>query len=470
MSGTTQVDLSTEQRAWANAFIRLMGGTTFGKPGNKRSRRTGGPLQGRLQTERQRINAPTLGRDELSGKDEDVTRKTTFGRSTDKGFRTKVMDVVDQFLQEVDDLIAGGPGPEINQHVEDLRLKLQQQRASYNEALKKKDTPKKTDQRGRKVQAIDDRLKALDRFEIDLLISAQERQIILSNLNDRERAQALLDNPEIRRKVIESRPQPNELAKLFTSTTSNKQDELLKDILDIHGKDQGYLMEVAREATVIVTANEDRNAYMRGNSAGSKLLRDICLSCESTQELTQMVGTDATDWAKSVGLIEVESDKMDGMEPRARQDAIEVSAQAIRDLVTGTLNKIYQMEVAPEIKATAKIAADQFIRKFPDATQKELSAIISGHVFLRIVSPAIINAAGALAPRINELAKKKKEKTSEYKLLIQQQRALTLAAKVMQNIGNGTKPGDKEPAMRVFDDLIDQVLGDMQNYCLSIIA
>lgn len=472
MSGTQLPALSKEQRAWANAFLQLLGGTkmTQEPPKNRSRGKQPTPQTSELQGGLTNLETQVSGqfeqaRRELSGEGENTRRKTTFGQSTDKGYREKVVDEVDRFIEEVDELIAQGEGGNLQSKAVYLRAQLNRQLTHYEEAKKKKSSKEKTRQRDQKIEAIQKRLDALDKFVTEGESVAQERLTQLYLLEPEARAKLLKENPDIRKAVVSGKPHADELALMLNQTSGDGQDAFVKDIIEIHSDDPDYLRQVCNQVLQLDTSNQQQNAFLRGNSGVTKLMTAFCKSQPDTQNLLSGIEEKARTWGRSAGRIEADDYKF--REGENRDTIKNQSVEKIRAFLSSLLQDLKATPIPPEIKATSKMIAGEYKAKFPNASDDDVAKIIGGHIFLRVVSPKFAEIAGKMGTELVALEKKRKKNSPEYQQLEDTQRAILLAAKVLQSSSNNTPPDTKEPFMRIFTQVVNGLFASAKDYCLS---
>src|SRR5487761_2340832 len=254
MSTTTTPVLTDKQRAWANAFLRAMGGSGSVEAKSAPPPQTTPPVKGTGKTTTTTAPKSELGtkldaldqevgkelragRDQLAGKGEiDISRKKLIGRSLDKGFKTGVVSEVDQLLEAVDRQLASG-GRVDERALGQLRAKLVTEQKDYRDGIQGEKNRAKREQRQKKVDAIQTRIDGLDK-----LVSASGRQDkaredAVTQMSVEDRAKMLGANPEMLNAVIAAKPAPKELAEVLALLDSATQDKAVKALMDAHGGD-----------------------------------------------------------------------------------------------------------------------------------------------------------------------------------------------------------------------------------------
>jgi hypothetical protein len=461
-TNVTQPVLTDKQRAWANAFLRAMGGrgtvtaTDAPPPPRGRSRNAPPPppeLRGELGTldgtTDQGTDRLRRQRDLLGGEGEDIRRKKLIGKSTDKGYSRRVSDPVDRVLALVDDMIARGGAIDERTlpQLTDLRDQLRTSRTHYSDGLEGEKDRKKREQRQKKIDAITTRLGALDTLIAEGERAQNLREVAVVQLKPAERAKMLAANPEMRKAVVAGKPAPDELADLLTATAANDMDALVKEIVDAHGSDAAY-MEQLCERVVALDLGGDRETggqttFMRGNSAATKITKAYAMTGETGEYLGEMQ-TNTKVWLGSVGTgqpIEIDPVRTDS------EETIRQSQARLAHYVRALLNSIVGKPVPRAIATTAGMIAAG-ARK-TGMNKDQIAVMVGGHVFLRVVIPALVTMPGLTA---------------------EQQRAMVLATKLLQNVSNGITDGGKEGFMADFADIIEEEMPSLHAWFLEIAA
>ena len=307
----TKPVLTEKQIAWANAFLRAMGGkgnveaTIAPKPVVTKGSKTPPPedLKGDLGTlETTAKQGLQEARDQLVGKDEDVSRKKFIGKSIDKGYTDRVTTEVNKIIDAVDKLISSGKEMDdnIRETLLTLHSKLEEGQAHYRDAItgNKKDV-KLDKQRQDKVDAIGERMEAITRLMSESTRTQFKREDEVTKLNPKERAKMLKANPEMLKAVISAKPAPAELADVL-SEMGDSADGMIKQIIAAHGTDTAY-MELLCDKTVgndLKGASAGGNiegTFFRGNSTATKLTKAYAMTGE-TPAFLKGIDTDAKEW------------------------------------------------------------------------------------------------------------------------------------------------------------------------------
>jgi hypothetical protein len=458
--------LTEKQRAWANAFLKVLGGqgevkATTATPPSPRSKVKPPPeLSGGLDTLDQKVDQPLREqRDKLAGVGEDIRRKKTIGYSSDRGFKKNVAEEVDKILKAVDLVLSrGGEVSEKNlPALNGLREKLVIQEQGY---LKKQEGGKEdklNEQRNVKAEAITERLKALDALILQSKNSQNVRMQKLTELDQTEldklpddrpetlkaavtaKQVKLLDaNPQLRKAVVGGKLAPDVLADLLS--VSKNLDGLVADIVAAHAGDAAY-MELLCER---VLGNELKNGekggatFMRGNSAASKLTKAYAMTGD-TQGFMEELAKGAQVGLTPSKKIEIDPNKEKDKEKR------ESGVKSLLGYVKALLNSVVGKEVPGPIATTSSmIAAGARKTGMGDA---DVAIMIGGHVFLRLINPMLTTMSG---------------------LDGDQKRSMILATKVLQNASNGITTSEKEPFMNAFADYINDELPTLHQWFLDI--
>jgi hypothetical protein len=443
---TTLPVLTEKQRAWANAFLRVLGGkgevkvTTATPPSPRSSSKTLPPKDG-FETLDEKVNQPLLEqRDKLAGVGEDIRRKKTIGYSKDKGFKKNVADEVDKILKAVDQVLArGGVVNEQNlPALNGLREKLVIQEEAYRRKQEGGKKDKLNEQRNVKADAIAERLKALDEL-ISASGKTQNRRVEkLAELDATERAKLLDANPELRKAVVAGKPAPDDLADLLSASKDG--DGLVAEIMAAHAGDTAY-MEALCERVLgneLQAGVKGGNTFMRGNSAASKLTKAYALSGDS-QDFMKDLADGAQVWLKPSKKIEIDPNKES--DKGKRDNAV----QSLMGYVQALLNSVVGKDVPGPIATTASMIAAGARKTGMGDT--DVAIMVGGHVFLRLINPMLVSMSGLDA---------------------NQRRSMILATKLLQNASNGITTSEKEPFMNAFADYINDELPTLHQWFLDI--
>lgn len=454
--------LTDKQRAWANAFLRAMGGqgtvtstAPVESPRRGRDRNQPPPtpeLRGDLGTLDTNTDQGTgrlqEQRDRLGGQDEDIRRKKLIGKSTDKGYTKRVSDPVDRVLGIVDGLIArGGTIDETTlPELTDLREQLVDSRTHYRDEIEGEKSKSKREQRQKKVDAINDRLDALDTLIAEGLRAQRLREAAVAQLSPTERAKMLADNPEMRKAVVAAKPDPNELADLLSATPSNDMDDLVREIVAAHGSDATYMERLCERVVGNDKETEQKGGqktFMRGNSAATKLTKAYAMT-GGTEAYLGELRTSTGVWLNGVNEgqpLEIDQDKTQD------QGTIDRSQDALIQYVRALLGSIIGGPVPSPVATTAGIIASAARKSGMD--ERDVAIMVGGHIFLRVIIPALVTMPG---------------------LSTEQRRAMVLATKLLQNISNGVANGSKESFMEAFASAVKEEMPALHNWFLEIAA
>ena len=441
--------LTDKQRAWANAFLRVLGGqgevkATAPTPQSPRSRGVTPPpeLKDGLDTLDREVNQPLREqRDKLAGVGEDIRRKKLVGYSADKGYKKDVSGEVDKILIAVDTALARGGA--VNDTtvplLAGLREKLAQAQKDYTEGMVGERDVKKRDQRGVKADAIAKRLDALDKLITASNLAQTERMNKIAELEPDEQAQMLAANPELMRAIVAAKPAPDKIADILSAMKDG--DALVEQLVAAHGGDAAYMDALCERVLgneLPKKATKDGNTFMRGNTAASKLTKAYAMSGE-TQGFMGELAENSQVWLKPSRKIEIDPNK----EPsKGKRDT---AVGELIGYVRALLNAVVGKEVPRPIATTASmIAAGARKTGMGDG---DVAIMVGGHVFLRLINPMLVSMPG---------------------LDSNQRRSMILATKVLQNASNGVTTSVKEPFMDAFADYIDGELPTLHQWFLDI--
>lgn len=319
MSETKTPVLTDKQRAWANAFLRAMGGSgsvdaKSAPPPRKVTGKTTTPPQSELgkkleEVDQQVSQEVRSGRDQLAGKGEiDISRKKLIGRSGDKGFKTGVVGEVDKLMEEVDRALSSG-GRVDERALGQLRAKLVTEQKDYRDGIEGEKNRAKREQRQKKVDAIQTRIDGLDK-----LVSASGRQDkaredAVTEMSVEDRAKMLGANPEMLNAVIAAKPAAKELGEMLALLDATLQDKAVKALMDAHGGDTGY-MELICETVVggELAKAKDQGTFLRSNSMATKIMTAYSKGPES-KTFIKGVADNTMVWLKPSRPIEIDPEK-----------------------------------------------------------------------------------------------------------------------------------------------------------------
>ncbi|MDE2007214.1 MAG: hypothetical protein KGI51_11650 [Rhodospirillales bacterium] len=450
MSETKTPVLTDKQRAWANAFLRAMGGTgevtakTAPQPVKGGTRTPPKPeLGGKLGEKEQAVGEGVLqAREKLVGKGEDVSRKTLFGRSGDKGFKTGVVAEVDKLMEAVDRQLARGgrvsqdsvPG------LEQLRKKLVEEQGKYREGIQGEKDKAKREQRQKKVEAIQARLDGLAKLIEASREQDSAREQVVKDMTLEERAKALETNPEMMQAIVQAKPPPHAIADILLamSVTGSAIDQMIRTLVDTHGGDAAYLETICERVVGNVAAETKQvGTFLRTNSAATKLTK-VYAETGKGKELLEDLANYTKVWLTPSRKIEIDPTKEN--DPEARKEALTSLVNYLRAL----FRKLIGSTVAREIATTASMIAAGARKVGADP-----AVMVGGHVFLRVINPMLVALPGLDA---------------------KQRRAMVLATKALQNASNGLVVAEdgKEPFMRDFAEVIEEHLDDLHAWFLDI--
>lgn len=444
--------LTDKQRAWANAFLRVLGGqgevrATAPTPPSPRSRGVTPPpeLKDGLDTLDREVNQPLREqRDKLAGVGEDIRRKKLVGYSADKGYKKDVSGEVDKILGAVDTALARGGA--VNDTtvplLAGLREKLAQAQKDYTEGMVGEKDVKKREQRGVKADAIAKRLDALDNLITASNQAQTERMRKVAELEPGEQAQMLAAHPELMRAVVAAKPAPDKIADILSAMgTSDGADKLVEQLVAAHSGDAAYMEALCERVLgneLTQKKTKDGNTFMRGNTAASKLTKAYAMAGE-TQGLMGELAEGAQVWLTPSRKIEIDPNK----EPdKGKRDT---AAGQLIGYVKALLNAVVGKEVPRPIATTASMIAAG-ARK-TGMGDEDVAIMVGGHVFLRLINPMLVSMPGLDA---------------------NQRRSMILATKVLQNASNGVTTSVKEPFMDAFADYIDGELPTLHQWFLDI--
>lgn len=449
MSETKPV-LTEKQRAWANAFLKAMGGVgsvdvTLAPPPEKvkpvKGQTVAPPkpeLGGKLgKLDEELTEDLRSARDQLAGKGEiDISRKKLIGRSGDKGFKTGVVAEVDKLMEEVDRALSKG-GPVDERALGLLREKLATEQKKYRDGIEGEKDRGKREQRQKKVTAIQTRIDGLDKLIEASRQQGTAREDAVMQMSPVERARMLDANPGMLNAVIGAKPPAKEVAEVLGLLDPASQNDAVKALMEAHGRDAGYMDLICETALggQLTTAKAD--TFLRQDNIATKIMTAYSKGPES-QRFLKDITENTKEWLKPSRRIEIDPTKGadEDLQKRSEADLVHYMKALFRSLIG--------QEVPRPIAVTSSMIAEG-ARK----TGADPAIMVGGHVFLRVINPMLVAMPG---------------------LDTNQRRAMVLATKLLQNASNGVTDYKKEPFMARFAETIEEELPDLQRWFLQVAA
>ncbi|MGC8477256.1 MAG: hypothetical protein ACP5NP_12950 [Acetobacteraceae bacterium] len=448
MSETKPV-LTEKQRAWANAFLKAMGGVGSVDvklaPPPEKVNPVKGPtvappkpeLGGKLgKLDEELTEDLRSARDQLAGKGEiDISRKKVLGRSSDKGFKTGVVAAVDKLMEEVDRALSKG-GPVDERALGLLREKLVTEQKKYQDGTEGEKNRALREQRQRKVTAIQTRIDGLDRLVKASRQQGEAREDAVTQMNPEERAKMLQANPGMLNAVIAAKPPAKELGEMLALLDGSVQNEAVKALMDAHGNDAGY-MELICETVVggELAKAKDQGTFLRSDNIASKVTTAYSKGAQS-QSFLKSVAENTKEWLRPSRRIEIDPTK------GADEDLQKRSVAELVHYMRALLRSLIGTEVPRPIAVTSSMIAEGARKNGVDP-----AIMVGGHVFLRVINPMLVSMPGLDA---------------------NQRRAMVLATKLLQNASNGITRGGKEEFMELVAEAIEEEIPDLHRWFLQI--
>ena len=346
---------------------------------------------------------------QLLGTDENIKREKKIGISLDLGYRKDVKKPVDEFLKKTGKLFAEGSTGELKaEHLKDV-FKLRDTLVEAGEGYEERgDDQSSSDQmrsqRGRKANAITERVDALDD---------------LAGLTPKGLAQWLIPTEA---------PEDERFGKMAVKDTEELTERAVGLLIENEGKLNAMLgdmvgRQIANE-TQGKNVQEAKKNLMRSNTALSKAIQQVLRQhkesrefCEAYQEnIVGLFGEDAN---------ELDPFKIKGDE-QAKQSAASDAADRLADIVVGVLKQTMGKGLPGPIEEAARAVAEQ-ARKAGFDDDRDVAIAVGGVVMLRVLVPQIT----ALVPKLGANGK----------------RTVIIVSKAVQDVANGTLDKAKEPYM-----------------------
>ena len=422
MSGSkTALKLTEKQRLWANAFLAYMGETSeikkeeLAKPGRFSKAPVHEKFEGGLETLDTTIDSQAQSflereRSGISGTGEDISRG---GSSKDRGYRSNVSEPVDDMLQSADRLIKEGKfGSEVDELIESLR----EEYKHYHGNLKGEKDQAKIEQRQRKMDAIQKRIQALKNLQVNLSGLQDEREIAIGLMeSDKERAAAVVKNPELLKGIIAKKPSAKNLAELLaaSSLVADDANQIADLIFQAVGKDSKFLNDFAAEMIKAGGKDEKLTTFFREHS----LVVAVA---------TRAVAGDK-DGAAFLGSVDEKRDTMLSNLATPKNDDDKAAYAKNDKLFQGFVISLLNDSCTDDLPAVLKTVLLQFADAARQIGHDDPASQVRVQLFLRVINPALIR-------KVKTVGKKQVQITR------QESDANILVSKTIQNIANESMP------------------------------
>jgi hypothetical protein len=234
---------------------------------------------------------------------------------------------------------------------------------------------------------------------------------------------------------------------VLTSIPSTETDMIVQSIVNIYASVDGLLIpliksfikeevRMAQKAETLFRVNSFATKMMKffSDIVGDQFLRDTLAG--PINDIMQL----------PANALEVDPEKL------KPDDDVEANGAALLDTCRAVLAAIYESRAAmpPVFSEVCECLWIEVSQKFPDASH----TAVAGFLFLRFFCPSIV------APESHGLSTKKN-------ISRETRRALTLVAKVLQQLANGVEFGKKEEFMAPFNDFVMSELSTVRLYLES---
>lgn len=423
----------------------------------------------------------------LEAEDEDVSAKRIIGRSVDKGFKDAVEKPVAKILPKIRTLMEQGKKidkvtlPELEGVKNGLNTALQLYTQKRNETDQRKN-PKDWEQRDKKVKAIQERLTGLnglidkannmaDKIEQKMLAGKDQSiddlkksggidqmKMLTKNLHggvfantgdtnaDEATKKSSIESAQQASKYILScdKFQRDELLKsgldpkglslvLLKMGDSNSQEVLADAIFDALGDDPDKMEAVLNsgaEASFALVGSGDKP--LRGNSVISKLQVKYAMS-QGGDQLCEEGNKEFLNGVKNQDL-EIKPDIEKNPQKLANNIATHIA------VFRKGLTTLLKQAPPPAMARVASTIYASAIQKYGD--QAGALEYVGGFVVLRVLAPKMVSA--------------------DFGTDVKGKKAAIIQSKILQNLANNKH--FKEPEMKPFDKLIDELAPKMQEY------
>lgn len=443
----------------------------------------------------------------LEAQDEDVSAKRGLGgkfKSKDAGFKKAVVQPVAAILPKIRNLMEQGTkiDSQTLPELDGVQAALQSALTLYSDKLNRTDQrkhPKDFAQRQKKVDAIQSRIQGLNglidkannqaskinakleqmkpaclqaledgkvRENLATLVNSVSQdatQVTGDAASDQKAKERAQTNTKLAAKVFEnadhfqrdallrSKYEPKALMKVLETAEGNFEDDATTTLLDEFADDPAYLEALANAAIENNFENSPEGTKpLRGNSIESKFIMRICDTPEMRQVSDEILGdvkaeVKGKNWpARCPDSIE-ETDSQDVKDAKTQERlAWDRSVTELIDVFRTVFAKILAKPIPTAVSRVCETLYATAMKKYGD--EDEALRYVGGHVFLRIINPALMSAKYA-SPG--------------------DQRNAVRMSKVIQNLANGT--AIKDNGYERLNDLIDELSPQVDAYLRGIV-
>lgn len=184
----------------------------------------------------------------------------------------------------------------------------------------------------------------------------------------------------------------------------------------------------------IAAARNHWETFMRSNTSASKLVGRYVRTSPNGKAALGALCNGAHGRIQAAGKKEVDPVKIEPPDPVAVQQAVAEHKQMARQMI----DEMTQVQLPPEITKVAYVMYQEVMDTIGDPQEARMKAL--NLIFLRLVNPHLVSPEGTdpNAPRLDT----------------KQRRTAVIQSKILQNMVNGVRFGEKEEYMAPFNELI----------------
>jgi hypothetical protein len=272
--------------------------------------------------------------------------------------------------------------------------------------------------------------------------------------------------PEILTSIVESLT-VEELAGILSHADGTSQDKISNHLVPAFESEPEKLVSLI-SAMISEITELNPNAFLRSNILATKLMAKQNLVVPECRDYISGTAAgalqDVEKFCGKLSSVELDPEKLLETEKEGFEEKKPQIVKAYTDALDSFLAKISKMEIPEEIRIMCRVYYSSFSDRFIEgkilekAEAEELNGsafnLVGGHLFLRLISPAIstYGVSGKLSGFDAYLKKDKKFK-----------RSVILFSKVLQYLSNGVTKVTKEMYLQVFDNWLAKNKPVMRN-------
>ncbi len=424
---------------------------------------------------------------------DDISRtKWLFFDSKDEGYQKNVSDLVKKTMKEVMPALTNA-GPDSSAAIKTLTAamdKLAVQRAHYADmrGLGSKDT----EQRKRKVQAIDGHLAKME--ELNGKLRSVLKIFMKPALDVLQTLPAVMNaNPEagkaVAKEFADKLKSDDKLREDLFQSVGVEQCQAICQILDVENKwckefaetraaDTAFMTPLCQAAIQAESKDAKKDTLFRANGVASKLCTAYAENSPGGKALCESTFERYAKLTEGLGTLEINPANVEG-DGKDKQKKVEQNIKQNKEVLGAMVNELTQAELPPEIAELCKMHYQEGLRvakgnkNAASAEDEEFATTQSGaFLMLRLINPMLTNKATEASNKFyndtkNESGLKldefEKQTTSDFKKfkakhakMEEQSKLARTQTKILQNMANRVeyKIGGKEDYMAPMNSVI----------------